>query len=300
MIVPPLLKPNDKVAIVAPAKKLSAPEVDAAIDVMRSWQLEVVTGNHLHSHDHSYLSATDEKRLADLQQAIDDPTVRAIFCVRGGYGSTRIIDQLDLTALRDSPKWIVGFSDITAILTMAYNFGVQSIHGTMPVHFNRESWRTSTDNLRKTLFDGMTPMSAQPASSNRIGTAQGKLIGGNLSILADSLGTSSEVVTRGCILMLEEIDEDLYRLDRMLTHLKRAGKFDLLAAMAIGHTTELRDTSDFKEHFESMVMSKIATTRYPVGWGLPFGHEPPNQAWVVGAEADIDVHETGTVIRSVR
>lgn len=299
MIAPPLLRPNDKVAIVAPAKKLSAPELDAAIAVVQSWGLVVTAGKHVHTQDHSYLSARDEKRLADLQGAIDDPDVRAIFCVRGGYGSTRIIDQLDLTALRESPKWLVGFSDITAMLLMACNFGVLSIHGTMPVHFGKESWRASTDNLRKTLFEGMSQMSAPPAAANRTGSGKGKLVGGNLSIIDDSLGTTSEIVTRGCILMLEEIDEDLYRLDRMLTHLKRTGKFDHLAGLAIGHTTDLRDTSDYREHFESMVMEKVRTYSYPVGWGLPFGHEDPNHAWVVGKHARIDVGVTGTLLEPV-
>lgn len=299
MISPPFLRLGDKVAIVAPAKKLSVPELDAAVAVAKSWGLQVVTGQHVHTDDHRYLSATDERRLNDLQRAIDDPDVRAILCVRGGYGSTRIIDQVDFTQLRESPKWLVGFSDITALLLSVCNFGVMSIHGTMPVQFGKESWKASTENLRKTLFEGMTGMSAPPHAANREGSARGKLVGGNLSIIADSLGTVSEIVTRDCILMLEEIDEDLYRLDRMLTHLKRTGKFDNVAGVAIGHTTDLRDTSDFQESFESMILDKVGNSSYPVAWGLPFGHENPNQAWVVGQEARMVVNKGGTIITPV-
>jgi muramoyltetrapeptide carboxypeptidase len=296
MIVPPLLKTGDKVAIVAPAKKLNPVELDAALAVVKSWGLQVKLGRHVHTNDHSYLSAADSKRLADLQEAIDDPEIRAILCVRGGYGSTRIIDEIDFTNLRQHPKWLVGFSDITGILLAAYNFGVCSIHGTMPVHFGKETWKPSTENVRKTLFEGMGPMSAPADPANRFGSGAGKLIGGNLSIIADSLGTSSEIVTPGCILLLEEIDEDLYRLDRILTHLKRTGKFNHLAGLAMGHMSDLRDTSDYREGFESMIFDKIGRSSYPVGWRLPFGHENPNNGWVMGQQSLMTTDASGTTI----
>jgi muramoyltetrapeptide carboxypeptidase len=299
MIVPPLLKTGDKVTIIAPAKKLSPVELDAAAAIVKSWGLQVKLGRHVYTKDHSYLAASDDKRLADLQEAIDDPDIGAILCVRGGYGSTRIIDCVDFTNLRIFPKWIVGFSDITAVLLAGYNFGVSSIHGTMPVQFGKENWKSSVENLRKTLFEGMAPLSAPPVPTNRSGSGSGKLIGGNLSIIADSLGTTSEVVTHGCILLLEEIDEDLYRLDRMLTHLKRTGKFDHLAGLAIGHMSDLRDTSDFRDNFESMVADKIGNSSYPVGWGLPFGHESPNHAWVIGQQSLMITGSLGTTIEPV-
>jgi muramoyltetrapeptide carboxypeptidase len=299
MIVPPLLKIDDKVAIIAPAKKLSPGELDAAVAVVTSWGLKVKLGRHVHTNDHNYLSATNARRLADLQEAIDDPEIRAILCVRGGYGSTRIIDDVDFTNLRLTPKWLVGFSDITAVLLAAYNFGVSSIHGTMPVQFGKENWKLSTENLRKTLFQGMDSMTAPPTTANRLGSSSGKLIGGNISIIADSLGTSSEIVTSGCILLLEEIDEDLYRLDRMLTHLKRTGKFNHLAGLAFGHMSELRDTSDFREGFESMVFDKIGNSSYPVGWGLPFGHESPNIGWVMGQQSLMTTNASGTTIQPI-
>mgnify|MGYP005811071901 CR=1 FL=1 len=296
MIEPPLLKQNDKVAVVAPAKKLAPAELEAAITTIKSWGLRVVTGQHVHTSDHNYLSATDEKRLVDFQDAIDDEEVRAIFCVRGGYGSTRIIDQIDFTNLRSSPKWVVGYSDITAVLLASYNFGIKCIHGTMPVNFSKEIWKPSVENVRRTLFEGMAAMSAPPHNANRTGTADGILIGGNLSIIADSIGTTSEIVTNGCILLLEEIDEDLYRLDRLLTHLKRTGKFDGLAGLAIGHMSNLRDSSDFKESFQSMVADKVRNFAYPVGWGLPFGHENLNHAFVLGQSASMVVDADGTII----
>jgi len=293
-ITPPLLKSGDKVAVVAPAKKLGTEELDAAVSVLRSWGLQVALGPNINSNDHSYLSAADQKRLNDLQEAIDDPAIRAIFCARGGYGCTRIIDELDFTSLRESPKWLVGFSDITALLTAACNSGVMCIHGTMPVQFGKENWKPSTEQLRNVLFKGMSELSAAPNAWNRYGVGSGALVGGNLSILADSIGTISEAITKGCILLLEEIDEDLYRLDRMLTHLNRTGKFDALAGLAIGHMSDLRDTSNFQQRFEEMLLDKLQKHSYPVGWGLPFGHENPNFAWVVGQNATLRVDENGT------
>lgn len=292
--------PGDKVAIVAPAKKLSIANIEIAVNVVKSWGLEVELGRHVHTEDHSYLSATDEKRLEDLQHAIDDDEVRAIFCMRGGYGSTRIIDQVDFTNLRQSPKWLVGYSDITALLLAGYNVGVACIHGTMPVHFSNENWKPSVENIRRTLFGGMVDMQAPAHVSNRFGSGEGVLIGGNLSIIADSIGTTSEIVTSGCILLLEEIDEDLYRLDRMLTHLKRTGKFDNLAGLVIGHLSDLRDTSNFQEGFESMLKDKVKNTSYPVGWGLPFGHENLNHAFVLGQKAQVVVDSRGTTLTPLK
>ncbi|HTF22249.1 MAG TPA: LD-carboxypeptidase [Chryseolinea sp.] len=299
MILPPLLKSGDKVALVAPAKKLRMAEIDAAVEVVKSWGLRVVTGRHIHTDDHDYLSASDARRQMDLQEAFDDPEIRAIFCARGGYGCTRIIDSIDFTNLRSSPKWIVGFSDITALLLAAYNNGVMCLHGTMPVQFVKENWKPSTENLRQTLFEGMREITAPGVVSNQPGSCRGVLVGGNLSIIADSLGTCSEINTRGCILMLEEIDEDLYRLDRMLTHLRRTGKFDELAGLAIGHISDLRDTSGFQENFESMLQDKLRGATYPIAWGLPFGHENPNVAWIVGQYAKMMVDAGGTVLSPI-
>jgi muramoyltetrapeptide carboxypeptidase len=295
-VTPPLLKRGDKVAVVAPAKKLSIEELNAAVSVLKAWGLQIAPGANVITNDHSYLSATDQKRLRDLQEAIDNPDIRAIFCARGGYGCTRIIDELDFTSLRESPKWLVGFSDITALLTAASNNGVMCVHGTMPVQFGKENWRPSTEQLRNVLFNGMSELSAAPSAWNRLGVGSGVLVGGNLSILADSIGTISEVITKGCILLLEEIDEDLYRLDRMLTHLKRTGKFDALSGLAIGHISDLRDTSNFQQRFEEIVQDKVRKHSYPVGWGLPFGHENPNFAWVVGQHATLRVDENGTLL----
>jgi muramoyltetrapeptide carboxypeptidase len=255
-----------------------------------------VLGQHILQDDHSYLSASDDKRRRDLQDAINDPDIRAILCARGGYGVTRIVDDIDFTNLTSSPKWIVGFSDITALLSATCNNGVLCVHGTMPVQFAKDSWTVSTENLRRTLFQGMDTLTADAHAGNRQGVGTGALVGGNLSIIADSLGTCSEIVTHGCILMLEEIDEDLYRVDRMLTHLRRTGKFDALAGLAIGHLSDLRDTSDYRDSVNNMLLDKIQGSSYPVGWGLPFGHENPNLAWVVGEQASLMVDERGTTI----
>lgn len=297
MISPPLLKTGDTVAIVATGKKISRDDLAAAITVVESWGLRAITGEHIVTDDHPYLAATDDKRKADLQAAIDDPRVRAVLCARGGYGTTRILDGIDLHGLSKAPKWIAGFSDVTSLLLAVFRNGVKCLHGSMPVLLGNARWKASTDSLRNILFEGPHEIMAAAHPANRQGSGSGMLVGGNLSIIADSLGTSCEPDTTGAILVLEEIDEDLYRLDRMLTHLRRAGKFDHLAGLVIGHITDLRDTSGFVDTFEVMLHDKVHDRSYPVAFGLPTGHENPNLSWVVGQQTMLHVGNEGTILK---
>lgn len=300
MIKPPLLKSGDKVGIVAPARKIGQREIEAAQKQFFEWGLSVTLSENLFSNSHSYLSGSDEERLRDFQSMLEDQDVKAVFCARGGYGSTRIIDQLNFNSLLHHPKWIIGFSDITSIHLKISMLGIESIHGTMPVLFSSEHAELSVESLRKLLFKGEYSLSAAPNSFNRQGELTGRIIGGNLSLLVDALGTRTEPDTDGKIMVIEEIDEHLYKIDRMLQHLKRAGKFDKLAGLVIGHMTNLKDTElKFGEQVEEIVLHAVDGCSFPVGFNFPTGHENPNLSWIHGGLTTLSVSKTGSSLVSV-
>ncbi len=286
------MREGSTVGIVAPGRKINSAEVETAVLMLTQWGLNVIQGTHLFSGKHSYFSGTDEERLEDFQTMIDDKNVDAIICARGGYGSTRIIDRINFTALKKNPKWIVGFSDITAIHLKLLTLNYQSIHGTMPVLFAQPTSLSSVQSLRKVLFGEPVMMSAEGNFKNRLGRASGETVGGNLSLVVDSLGTSSEIDTAGKILIIEEIDEYLYRIDRMLTQLKRADKLQKLAGLVIGHFSNIKDTElSFGERLEDIILHAVNDFEFPVAFGFPTGHENPNLAWRQGGEATLQVNE---------
>lgn len=294
MIAP--LSSGNKVCLVAPGRKVSPHDMEAAILIFENWGLEVSLGTNLYSQQHSYLSGTDQERIHDFQRALDDPTVNAIICARGGYGSSRIIDHIDFTSFKKHPKWIVGFSDITCFHLACSCMEVHSIHGAMPIQFSKNEASTSIESLQKLLFGEATKIETGPSPYNRDGIANAPLVGGNLSLLVDSLGTKYEVATDNKILVIEEVDEPYYKIDRMLMHLKRGGKLNQIAGLAVGHMTEIGQTKlPFMESVEEIVLSKI-DTKIPVAFNLPIGHEHPNHAWIQGKVATFVVNESGAVL----
>jgi muramoyltetrapeptide carboxypeptidase len=295
MTIPRFLKKGDSIAIVAPARKLDKANVTAAVALIESWGLQVVLGTNLFTDDHSYFSASDEKRIADFQNAIDDEHIQAIFCARGGYGSTRIVDQVNFNGLRNKPKWIIGFSDITAIHLQLGNIGVQSIHGNMPVLFNKPEAMRDCDSLRQLLFGKPLSISAVSDNSNKIGKANGELVGGNLSLLVDSIGTKAELNTIGKILVIEEVGEYFYKVDRMMVQLKRAGKLSGIAGLIVGHFTDIKEsTLPFAESVQEIIRSHTREYNYPIAFNFPIGHEHPNLAWIHAAKASLTVNDVGS------
>ena len=293
MVKPPLLKQGDTIAITAPARKVSEADITKAISVFESWGLKVRLSPHLFSKRHSYLAGDDDERLSDLQTLIDDNTVNAIISARGGYGSTRILDKINFASLQKNPKWIIGFSDITSIQLALLSHQFQSIHGTMPILFGKQETTTSLESLRKILFEGTFKLEASPCAENRHGNSTGKLIGGNLSLIIDSLATRSEIQTTNSILFIEEIDEYFYRLDRMMTQLKRAGKLGNLRGLVVGHFTELKQSElPFNEGYKEIILNAAMEYDYPVAFGFPSGHDNPNQAWVQGMDVALNVNDT--------
>lgn len=294
MIYPPKLQPGDAVGIVAPARKITPGQVEAALETLAAWGLVPSLAKNIFSSRHSYLAGTDEERREDFQKMIDDENIKAIFCARGGYGSTRIIEELDFSPLRKSPKWIIGFSDITAFHLRLAGIGVASIHGTMPIFFDQPEARGSVQSIQDILFNGSCRIAFSPGDSNRPGSARGPVVGGNLSLIVDALNTPSEPDTRNRILVVEEVDEYLYKLDRMFTQLRRAGKLRDLSGLVIGHMTDLKDSDlAFGETVSDIILHAVRDYRYPVAFSFPSGHRNPNLAWIHNAVADLDVSLTG-------
>ena len=297
MIQPPSLKKNDVIGIAAPGRRLDAATVQAAATIIESWGYQIRLGKNLFSEKHSYLSGADAERLEDLQTMLNDSTVHAIVCARGGYGTSRIIDQLNFNAFIKKPKWVCGFSDITSLHLKLQTLGIQSIHSTMPVLFSNPESVSSTQSLRKILTGETVSLSADAHPQNKNGKGSGLLVGGNLSLITDSLGTSSEVDTENKILVIEEIDEHLYKIDRMMVQLKRAQKLNKLAGLAVGHMTSLKETDlPFGETFENIILNHVKEFNYPVGFNFLTGHENPNIAWVQGGERTLNVSQEKSTI----
>jgi muramoyltetrapeptide carboxypeptidase len=298
MIRPPSLQKNDTIGIVAPGKKIEAGTVEEASHIIESWGFRIQAGKNTFSSKHSYMAGADDERLDDLQTMMDNPTVKAILCARGGYGLTRIIDQLDFGMFLKNPKWIGGFSDVTALHLKLQSMGVCSIHGIMPILFSKSESKSSIESLRKILHENiLTPLSAAFDPDNKMGEASGPVIGGNLSLITDSLATSSEIDTKNKILILEEIDEHFYKIDRMMVQLKRAHKLTNLAGLVVGYMSELKETElPFGESAKEIVLNHVGEFGYPVAFGFPTGHENPNMAWVQGSHATLKVTDESSLL----
>ncbi|WP_426493300.1 S66 peptidase family protein [Hymenobacter sp. 102] len=296
---PPPLRPGDQVAIVCPARKASHEELTAAVATLESWGLCVVLGASTNVAQHQF-GGDDEIRRQDFQQQLDNPEIRAILCARGGYGTTRIIDGIDFSRFDEDPKWIAGFSDITTLNCHLLRHGHQSIHGVMPLLFHLEGGEDSLESLRRALFGEQISYAAPAHALNRPGTATGELVGGNLSILQTLTGTQSDVSTAGRILFLEDIDEYLYAIDRMLVHLDRTGKLAPLAGLVVGHFTNPQDNAvPYGQTPQEIIDHYASRYNFPVAYDFPVGHEPQNQALIVGRPARLTVAAAGSRLEYV-
>jgi muramoyltetrapeptide carboxypeptidase len=286
---PTYLKKGDKIAIVCPAKKLPK-SIDAGIAILKDWGLEVIVGKTVSGSYHQF-SGTDTERTADLQQYLDDPSIKAIIAARGGYGTIRIIDQLDFTAFNENPKWLIGFSDITILLSHALaKLNVQSIHGQMPYTFE-ESTSEALESLRKSLFGEELSYSYESNFPCRVGQTEGVLIGGNLSLLIAVEGSESEMDYTNKILFLEDVGEHEYSIDKMMRLLKRAGKLAKLKGLIIGAFNEIgEETIPFGQTPEEIIWELVKDYNYPVCFNFPTGHINDNRAMVLGKNVSLNVN----------
>lgn len=288
------LRKGDLVAIVAPARKISEAEVACAVKVLEDAGLRVALSPHLFGSCHQF-SGTDAERLADFQWAVDNEEVKAVWCARGGYGGMRIVDGVDFSRMGQHPKWICGYSDTTAFHVHLQRLGLESLHCTMPVNVTAETASSlSVRSMLTALMEGHLAYEVPSHPMNRRGEAEGVLCGGNLSLLYAMQASPSDVQTEGKILFIEDLDEYLYHIDRMMLSLKRSGKLSRLAGLVVGNLSDMHDNSiPFGRTAEEIVRSHVEEYRYPVCFGFPAGHADPaaNQAMVFGRVARLSVGE---------
>jgi len=298
-IIPPYLQPGDEVAILSPASFPPTDNWKMGVKVLENWGLKVRTAPNYLSR-HFGLGGTDVERLADLQQMLDDPSIKAIFPIRGGYGVSRLLDSLDFSGFISSPKWVVGFSDITALLCELDSKGFASIHGPMPHNFCQKGGESALQNLYTALFEGVVSVAAPSNPLNRLGEASAEIIGGNLSLLSHLVGSRSFASTEGKILFIEEIGERLYHVDRMLLQLKRAGLFQNLAGLLLGGFTDCNEASLSigKTAFE-LVAEHTSGTSYPIAFDFPAGHIPNNQPLLFGVKTKMLVNAQGIQLTDI-
>lgn len=288
---------GDSVAIVATARKISLSEIALAIKQLQSWGLNPVIGQTIGLSHHQF-AGTDDERAADFQTMLDSPDIKAILCARGGYGTVRIVDKLDFSRFRTYPKWIIGFSDVTALHSHIHQqCDVTTAHATMPIVFEKNTTE-ALKSLHQLLFGETLQYTLPPHPLNRIGQAKGQLVGGNLSILYSLLGSPSDIDTAGKILFLEDLDEYLYHIDRMMMNLKRNGKLANLAALVVGSMTDMHDnTINFGKTTYEIIYEHIAEYTYPVVFNFPAGHIPDNRALIFGITTNLYVYQNEVVIR---
>jgi len=292
MKTPENLKKGDKIAIVTTARKVNSDDIEFAVKLLESWELIPVIGKSIGLSNNQF-AGSDQDRAEDFQTQINNPDIKAIWCARGGYGTVRILDLLDFSKLEKSPKWIIGYSDITALHSHLHNLNLKSLHAEMPAII-RQKYQESAESLKNILF-GKKPKyqweNQNPLQRN--GRAKGKLIGGNLSVLYSLCGSSSSLQTAGKILFLEDLDEYLYHIDRMMQNLKRNNWFENLNGLIIGGMTEMNDNEiPFGKTAEEIIFDTVKNYDFPVCFDFPAGHIKDNRALIMGEEVILEVGDS--------
>ena len=292
MISPPNLQKGDSIAIVATARKNIDDNLKPAIEWLKNWGLNVKIGTTI-GLDLNQLAGTDVQRAADFQAQLDNPNIKAIWCVRGGYGTVRMLDLLDFTAFIKNPKWIVGFSDVTVLHNHLNTMGFKSIHGIMPI--SSKSTKLAKETLRIALFGEPLSYKIAPHPMNRFGKGTGELVGGNLSILYSVLGSKSAINCDNKILFIEDLDEYLYHIDRMLMNLKRCGCLENLNGIVVGAMTKMKD-NDIPWGKNALEIIEDITENYkiPIVFNFPAGHIADNRALILGSSVSMEVDKNGT------
>ena len=299
IIIPPYLQKGDTIGMVCPAGYLPVEKTKKAIETIENvWGFKVRVGKTV-GHQHHYFSGTDAERLEDLQSMMNDPAVKAILCGRGGYGTGRIIDQLDFTTFCRHPKWVIGFSDVTVLHShLLTKYGIASLHAPMANAFNDGGdVGPYVQSLRDVLEGRSTGFSAAAHPFNKYGEVSGILMGGNLSLIAHLIGTPSDIDTRGAILFLEDVGEYIYNIDRMMYQLKRSGKLKNLAGLIFGGFTDCKDTAlPFGQTVEEVLQAHVKEYNYPVCFGFPVSHETDNYALKTGCDYRLSVNNSGALL----
>jgi muramoyltetrapeptide carboxypeptidase len=298
MIRPSYLKNGDHVGIMAPAGIVEETDIEPAIKILQEWGLKTIKGKYLFENN-GFFAGTDQQRLEDFQIMLDNPDIKAIFCARGGYGSVRIIEKLDFTLFLKRPKWIIGYSDITVFHIYLNNYlKCESLHAIMPKNFLKAyEDGFSLPALKNALFGEKLKYIIEKNELNKPGKASGKLIGGNLSIICNLQGTHFEINTKDKILFIEDIDEYIYHIDRMMMNLKLSGKLKNLKGLIVGGMTKIKHTTpDYGKSVSEVISDIISDYNYPVIFGFPAGHIIPNYALYMGRNVKMEVTDQKTLI----
>ena len=297
IVAPPYLRPGDRIALISPSFHAPMSDIEGAAAVLRAWGFEPVVGAHVDRHWRGSYAGTPEERLADLRAALEDPTVKAILCNRGGYGTVRFAEMLPLEELAAHPKWLVGFSDITTLAGMEVRAGVMGIHGTMGKFLAKSQGKDSSGTLLRDLLTGTVPEYALPAHPlNRPGTATAPLVGGNLSTLVPVLGTRADATAgREILLFLEEVEEDFTHIDRLFTMLRLRGVLDRCRGVILGEFTDCGANLEYGSA-EELICSYLKDYDIPVCCGFPAGHGPVNLPLLIGARSTLAVTEAGATL----
>lgn len=297
---PPYLEEGDTVAIVAPSGilKNNDKEVNQAKSLLESWGLSVQLGKHIFSQN-NHFAGTDAERCEDLQRAMDDPKIKAIWCARGGYGTVRILDMLDWTKFKENPKWLIGYSDITALHNEIHNNGVESIHAMMCTSMRDDlsEIEETISTFKEAIVGNQLSYSLQASEYNKAGEASGQLVGGNLTMLHTMLGSTTSIETSGKILFIEEIGEYKYHIDRMLQSLKRAGYFDNCKGVIVGDISKVKkNTTLWGSSVEQLIIDALSGYTFPIAFNMPAGHEKDNRALILGRKISLKVGKDKTDI----
>ncbi|UZO81937.1 LD-carboxypeptidase [Aquimarina sp. ERC-38] len=298
MKFPQFLKKGDQIAVVCPARKIDYRMIEASVGIIKNQGFIPVIGETVGKSNHQF-AGTDEERLQDLQKQLDTPAIKAIWCARGGYGTVRIIDQLDFTEFLKHPKWIIGYSDITVLHSHLHNLSVASMHGPLALDLYQCSHK-AIDTFTELLSGQKKTIILKSSKKNKIGKASGQLVGGNLSMLYSLCGSPTTIDTRGKILCIEDLDEYLYHMDRMLQNLKRNGYFDQLKGLIVGGMTSMHDnTVPFGKKAKSIILEVVKEYDFPVVFNFPMGHVDDNLALILGAEVELKVEKEEVCFRYV-
>ena len=292
MIIPGRLKIGDKIGIVSTARKISLGELKAAILILESWGFEIVLGKNLFKENNQF-SGTVEQRTTDLQSMIDNDAIKAILCTRGGYGTVQIIDNINFYSLQKNPKWIIGYSDVTVLHSHLNNLGIASLHATMPINFSNNS-NESLQSLKNSLLGRSNRIECKSHDFNRLGQVDAEIVGGNLSILYSLLGSNSDIDTEGKILFIEDLDEYLYHIDRMMMNLKRNGKLAKLKGLIVGGMNDMNDNNiPFGKTIEQIILDHIKSFDFPICFNFPVGHINDNRCIKLGVKSMLKITENG-------
>ncbi|MEP6676684.1 MAG: LD-carboxypeptidase [Ferruginibacter sp.] len=305
-LIPSYLKPGDTIGITCPAGYITLEDVQPGIQVIESWGYKIKMGTTVGKRDNTF-GGTDEERTKDFQDMLDDKTVKAILCARGGYGMVRIIDGINFTEFRKKPKWIIGFSDVTVVHCHLDKWKIPSLHSKMLNSFPKE-WSAAEPiqvetilSIKAALAGEKTSLVVQPSPYNRNGIARGILVGGNLSIIYNMVGTPSDINTNGKILFIEDVSEYYYSIDRMLWNLKRSGKLKNLAGLIVGGFNRLKNDEgeEFGHDHYDMVTNLVKEYKYPVCFDFPVGHQKNNYSLKCGMPHQLSVDKDQTILKEI-